>query len=106
MAMLVMIAALALLQQPARAQPLEREARITTAQVVLAQALPYPNPGDRNCASGYTSSGGFCRPIDERSAPAIANPGGRAQCPSGWTSSGNGCVKIESPRERDRRLGR
>ena len=76
---------LALLHAPAQAQQVEQE-RATA----MAQALPYPNPRDQNCASGYTSSGGYCRPIDDRSAPAIANPGG--QCPSGWTSSGNGCV--------------
>ena len=95
--------ALTLLHAPVQVQALEQDARATA---MTAQAQPYPNPGDRNCASGYTSSGGFCRPIDERSAPAIANPGGRAQCPSGWTSSGDGCVRIESPRERDRRMGR
>ena len=36
-----------------------------------AEALPFPNPGGKGCASGYRSSGRFCAPIDERSAPAI-----------------------------------
>jgi hypothetical protein len=75
------------------------------AAIILAQALPYPNPGDKGCAAGYRSSGGYCAPIDERSAPAIPNPG-QAQCPSGWTSSSHSCVKMESPRERDRRRER
>jgi hypothetical protein len=70
-----------------------------------AQPLPYSNPLDQNCAPGYRSSGGYCAPIDEGSAPAIPNPG-QAQCPSGWTSSSHSCVKIESPRERDQRMGR
>ena len=94
-----MIAMLTLLHAPAQAQPLD-----ATGMTVLAQAVPYPNPKDQNCAAGYTSSGGFCRPISEHSAPAIANPGGRAQCPSGWTSSGSSYVKIKSPR--DRKIGR
>ena len=75
------------------------------AAILLAQALPYPNPRDQNCAPGYRSSGGYCAPISEHSAPAIPNPS-QAQCPSGWTSSSHSCVKIESPRERDRRRER
>jgi hypothetical protein len=75
------------------------------APAALAQALPYANPRDQNCAPGYRSSGGYCAPIDERSAPAIPRVG-QAQCPSGWTSSSHSCVKIESPRERERRMGR
>jgi hypothetical protein len=78
--------------------------RSVTLAIILAQALPYPNPRDKGCAAGYRSSGGYCAPIDERSAPAIPNPG-QAQCPSGWTSSSHSCVKMESPRERDRRMG-
>jgi hypothetical protein len=38
------------------------------AAILLAQALPYPNPRDQNCAPGYRSSGGYCAPIDERSS--------------------------------------
>ena len=44
------------------------------AAILLAQALPYPNPRDQNCVPGYRSSGGYCAPIDERSAPAHPEP--------------------------------
>jgi hypothetical protein len=75
---------------------------VATAQ---GQALPYANPRGEACAPGYRSSGGYCAPIDERSAPAIPKVG-QAACPSGWTSSSHSCVKMESPRERERRTGR
>jgi hypothetical protein len=71
----------------------------------LAQALPYANPRGENCAPSYRSSGGYCAPISESSAPAIPKIG-QTQCPSGWTSSSHSCVKMESPRERERRMGR
>ena len=58
------------------------------------QALPYANPAGKGCASGYRSSGGYCAPIDERSAPAIPKVGA---CPSGWMSGAHSCVKMESP---------
>jgi hypothetical protein len=75
---------------------------VATAQ---GQALPYANPRGEACAPGYRSSGGYCAPIDERSAPAIPKVG-QAACPSGWTSSSHSCVKMESSRERERRMGR
>jgi hypothetical protein len=49
---IIALLALALLQQPVQAQLLEQE----HAAAMTAQALPYPNPRDQNCASGYTSS--------------------------------------------------
>ena len=70
-----------------------------TAGVLLTlaargQAMPYPNPKGHGCASGYVSSGGYCNPMNDRSAPAIPRAG-NAACPSGWTSSGGySCVKM------------
>ena len=65
-----------------------------------SQPLPYANPNGHGCASGYRSSGGYCAPISDSSAPAIPRTG-NAACPSGWVSSGGySCVKIESPRDR------
>jgi hypothetical protein len=110
----IVAVAFALFDRPARGTRLgaaaasgrgERPMIVLFTAIILAQALPYPNPRDQNCAPSYRSSGGYCAPIDERSAPAIPNPG-QAQCPSGWTSSSHSCVKIESPRERDRRRER
>jgi hypothetical protein len=74
-----------------QAQPLD-------ATVMTAQALPYPNPGDQNCASGYKSSGGYCRPIDERSTPAIPNPGQAQRLDLQFAASRSN--------RRDRRMGR
>jgi hypothetical protein len=51
-------------------------ATVIMVTAAAAQSLPYPNPRGENCAPGYRSSGGYCAPIDERSAPG--NPQGRA----------------------------
>jgi hypothetical protein len=72
-------------------------ALVFTSMSAHGQRSPQPIPRGPNeqCPSGYFSSGGYCKPFDEKSKYAVPREG-KMQCPAGYYASGNACLAFDS----------